>query len=79
MNRAVTRFIADHKGDVNGGKYGRQLLTGALVFSIQGLFIAFFGMGISWFAPSIFTIPDNLASEFRTIFSSNIHRAKKKS
>ena len=67
MNGAVTRFIADHKDDVNGGEYGSQLLTGALACSIQGLFIAFFGMGISWFAPSIFAIPDNLASEFRTL------------
>lgn len=69
MNGAVSRFIADHKDEVNGGEYGSQLLTGALVFSIQGLLIAFFGIGFSWFAPSLFAIPDNLASEFRDLLS----------
>ena len=67
MNGAVSRFIADHKDEVNGGAYGSQLLTGALVFAIQGLLIAFFGIGLSWFAPSIFAIPENLASEFRNL------------
>lgn len=67
MHGAVSRFIADHKDEVNGGEFGSQLLTGALVFSIQGLLIAFFGMGFSWFAPSIFAIPDNLIGEFRNL------------
>lgn len=65
MNGAVSRFIADHKDDVNGGDYGSQLLTGGLVFAIQGLLIALAGFGFSWFAPAIFAIPLHLAGDFR--------------
>ena len=65
MNGAVSRFIADHKDDVNGGDYGSQLLTGGLVFAIQGLLIAGVGIGFSWFAPTIFAIPLHLADDFR--------------
>jgi O-antigen/teichoic acid export membrane protein len=65
MNGAVSRFIADHKDDVNGGEYGSQLLTGGSVFAIQGLLIASVGIGFSWFAPSIFAIPENLTNDFR--------------
>lgn len=64
MNGAVSRFLADHKDNVNGGEFGSQLLTGGLVFAIQGLLIAGIGIGLSWYAPSIFAIPVKLADDF---------------
>ena len=65
MNGAVSRFIADHKDDVNGGEYGSHLLTGAVVFAIQGLLIAGLGIGLSWYAPALFSIPSTLAADFK--------------
>jgi O-antigen/teichoic acid export membrane protein len=65
MSGAVSRFIADFKDNVNGGAYGSHLLTGAIVFLIQGLLIAVTGFAFSWFAPSLFDIPAHLATDFR--------------
>jgi O-antigen/teichoic acid export membrane protein len=67
MNGAVGRFIADHKDDVNGGEYGSHLLTGGMVFAIQGLLIAGLGIGFSWFAPALFTIPHVLSGDFKVL------------
>lgn len=67
MSGAVSRHIADHKDDVNGGDYGDNLITGSLVFLIQGLMIALVGIGISWFAPSLFSVPEHLAGQFRLL------------
>ena len=65
MTGAVSRFVADHKDEVNGGEYGSHLLTGGLVFAIQGAIIAGFGIGFSWFAPQWFAIPPELAADFK--------------
>lgn len=65
MSAAMSRYIADHKDNVNGGDYGSHLLTGGLVFAIQGAVIAGVGVGFSWFAPQLFAIPPVLAGEFR--------------
>ncbi len=65
MSGAVARFIADYKDDVNGGPYGSHLLTGGLVFLVQGLIIAGVGFILSWFAPGLFAVPDHLATSFR--------------
>ena len=67
MNGAVSRFIADHKDDVNGGEYGSHLLTGGMVFAIQGVLIAGVGIGFAWFAPALFSIPSGLAGDFNNL------------
>lgn len=67
MSGAVSRFVADYKDDVNGGDYGSHLLTGGVVFVIQGLFIGLTGIVFSWFAPGIFAIPTHLAGDFRAV------------
>lgn len=64
---AINRYIADHKDQVNGGEYGSHLLTGGLVFITQGLLIAAVGIGFSWLAPSLFSIPLHLAEDFRCL------------
>ena len=67
VSSAVSRFIADRKDDVNGGGYGSLLLTGAIVFAIQGLIIAAVGLAFSFFAPALFAVPDHLASDFTNV------------
>lgn len=67
MGNAINRYIADHKDEVNGGKYGSHLLTSGLVFITQGLLIAGLGIGLSWFAPTLFSIPAHLAEDFRCL------------
>jgi O-antigen/teichoic acid export membrane protein len=65
MGNAILRCIADHKDKVNGGEYGSHLLTGGLVFILQGLLIASLGLLFSCFAPYLFSIPGHLAENFR--------------
>jgi hypothetical protein len=67
VTSAVSRFIADHKDDVNGGDYGRLLLTGAIVFAIQGALIVIVGLVFSIFAPALFSVPTPLASDFTKV------------
>ncbi len=67
MSSAISRFLADHKDDVNGGEYGSLLLTGGIVFGIQGCMIAIAGAVFSYAAPSLFHIPPDLASDFRWV------------
>lgn len=67
VSSAVSRFIADRKDDVNGGGYGGLLLTGAIVFAIQGLIITIVGLAFSFFAPAFFAVPDHLASDFTNV------------
>jgi O-antigen/teichoic acid export membrane protein len=61
VSSAVSRFIADCKDDVNSGGYGSLLLTGAIVFAIQGVLIAIVGVAFSFCAPALFAVPDHLA------------------
>ena len=67
VSSAVSRFIANHKDDVNGGDYGRLLLTGAIVFAAQGSLIAVVGLVFSIFAPALFAIPTPLTADFTNI------------
>jgi O-antigen/teichoic acid export membrane protein len=67
VSSAVSRFIADRKDDVNGGGYGSLLLTGAIVFAIQGVLIASAGLAFSFFAPALFAVPEHLASDFTNV------------
>jgi len=67
VSSAVSRFIADRKDDVNGGGYGSLLITGAIVFVIQGVLIAIVGVAFSFFAPALFAVPDHLAGDFTNV------------
>jgi len=67
VSSAISRFIANHKDDVNGGSYASLLLTGAIVFAIQGLLIASAGLAFSFFAPVLFAVPDHLAGDFTNV------------
>jgi O-antigen/teichoic acid export membrane protein len=67
MSSAISRFLADHKDDVNGGEYGSLLLTSGIVFVIQGAMIAIAGAVFSYAAPGLFHIPPALASDFRCV------------
>jgi O-antigen/teichoic acid export membrane protein len=67
VSSAVSRFIADHKDDVNGGSYGNLVLAGAIVFAIQGFLISIAGVAFSFFAPVLFAVPEHLASDFTNV------------
>ena len=67
MSSAISRFLADHKDDVNGGEYGSLLITGGIVFALQGGIIAIAGAAFSFAAPALFHIPPALASDFRWV------------
>jgi O-antigen/teichoic acid export membrane protein len=67
ISSAISRFLADHKDDVNGGEYGSLLLTGGIVFAIQGVMIAIAGAVFAFAAPALFHIPPDLASDFRWV------------
>jgi O-antigen/teichoic acid export membrane protein len=67
MTSAVSRFLADHKDNVNGGEYGSLLLTGGIVFALQGGMVAIAGAAFSFAAPALFHIPPALASDFRCV------------
>jgi len=67
MTSAISRFLADHKDEVNGGEYGSLLQTGALVFSSQGLLIAICGSALSFVAPDLLHIPSSLTNDFRVV------------
>ena len=67
VSSAVSRFIADHKDDVNNSSYGSLLLTGAIVFAIQGLLIAIAGVAFSFFAPALFAVPEHFAGDFTNV------------
>jgi len=67
MSSAISRFLADHKDDVNGGEYGSLLITGGIVFALQGGIIAIVGAAFSFAAPVLFHIPPAFASDFRWV------------
>ena len=67
MSSAISRFLADHKDDVNEGEYGALLLTGGLSFTCQGILISLAGLCFSLIAPFLFHIPRALASDFRVV------------
>jgi O-antigen/teichoic acid export membrane protein len=67
VSPALNRLLANHKNGIHDGIYGSFLLTGGLVFMIQGLLIAVGGTFFSLIAPNIFTIPTELQSTFRNV------------
>lgn len=69
MSPAMCRFIADHKDEVNGGEYGSLLLTGGLVFAIQGIVVMLVGIGLAFLAPSLFGVPAHLSGVFAKVLA----------
>jgi len=64
---AMSRLLANHKDEVNGGAYGSLLLTGTTVFGLQGVFLFALGSLFALFAPTLFAVPTALAEEFRNV------------
>lgn len=64
MSGAVGRFLTDHKDDVNGTAYREHFSTGFFVFLVQSLLVILLGMGLSWIAPNLLSIPHRLSADF---------------
>ena len=64
MSGSVARSLADHKDNIQDGKYGSILRTGGRVFAIQGLVVATIGMLLAWAGPAFLNIPANLQKQF---------------
>ena len=67
VSSAVSRFIADCKDDVDSRDYGSLLITGGIVFAIQGALIAIAGTAFSCFAPTLFAVPNRLSHDFTNV------------
>lgn len=67
MNNAVSRFLAEYKDDVNGKDYAQTFFTGAAIYLIQGLLVAAAGFLIAPFAAGLFSVPEHLKDELRTV------------
>ncbi len=67
LSSAMSRLLANHKDDLNGGSYGSFLLTGGLVFVAQGALLAVLGSLFALIAPPLFNIPETLANDFRNV------------
>lgn len=67
MSSALSRFLADHKDQVNGGVYGSMLITGSVVFLVQGVILILVGVGFALIAPSILSIPPHLHQSFSVL------------
>jgi O-antigen/teichoic acid export membrane protein len=67
ISSALTRLLANHKQDINGGDFGALLLTSTTVFLIQGLAIVALGVLFSLYAPDLFSIPQRLHHKFQIL------------
>jgi len=67
LSSAMSRLLANHKDDLNGGSYGSLLLTGGFVFAVQGALLAVLGSLFALIAPPLFNIPEALGSDFRNV------------
>lgn len=67
LTSAMSRLLANHKDDVNGGSYGSLLWTGGLAFASQGILLFVLGTLFAFIAPALFNIPDKLAADFRNV------------
>lgn len=67
VGASVGRFFADFKDDINSSSYGSLLMTGVIVFASQGLLIAVAGGAFSFFAPTLFSIPPHLSTDFTNV------------
>lgn len=60
MTGATARILIDHKDAKEAGRYGETILTGGLVFSIQGGIIILLGLLLSEPVIRLFSIPSAL-------------------
>lgn len=67
LTSAMSRLLANHKDDLNGGSYGSFLLTGGLAFGVQGFLLLVFGALFAVIAPKLFNVPESLAADFRNV------------
>jgi len=69
MVGAVARILTDHKDDINGGTYGTILVTGSIIFVIQGIGIAIIGILFAWLSTPYLNLPEGLRQTFCIIMS----------
>lgn len=67
ISGAVARFLSDFKDDIDGGNYGRVLVTGFRVFIIQSIFIIIIGIAISLAGPKLLSLPEHLHTTFTSL------------
>lgn len=65
VTSAISRFLADSKDNPTSPVYTAVFKAGCMVFGLQGLLVAVVGAGFSFLAPSLFGIPESLATAFR--------------
>ena len=61
MSAATARILVDHKDHRDGGAYGSVILTGLLVFAIQGFIILTVGILVAPWIISLVGVPNTLA------------------
>ena len=64
MTSAVARHLIDHKDNPGGGDYGSVILTGNLVWVIQGAIVFPVGFALGPWLAQLLAIPTNLQHEF---------------
>ena len=64
MTGAVARHLIDHKDNPGGGDYGSVILTGNLVWLIQGAIIFPVGFALGPWLAQLLAIPSDLQHEF---------------
>lgn len=69
VTSAISRFLADSKDNPTAPVYAAVFKAGCMVFVLQGLLVTVVGSGFSFFAPSLFGIPESLAATFRNILT----------
>ena len=67
ISTSMSRFVADHKDQVNGGEYGGILRIGFIVFTLQGLVVATAGALFSIIASRFLGVPGAFHQEFTNI------------
>lgn len=67
VTSAISRFLADSKDDPEAPAYTAVFKAGCMVFALQGLIVAAVGVLFSFYAPSLFSVPQSLQSDFRNI------------
>jgi O-antigen/teichoic acid export membrane protein len=69
MMRAVARRLSDFKADINGRAYGNTLMTGAVIFLIQGVVITTLGVLFAWLGAPLMRLPEKLEHSFFILMS----------
>ncbi|MEI6674205.1 MAG: oligosaccharide flippase family protein [Verrucomicrobiota bacterium] len=64
MSGSIARFLSNYKDNMDGGKYGSVLVTGFVIFLLQGLTVMVLGILFVIAGSSILGIPPHLKSIF---------------